>query len=84
MTITKTATLVEIRITNASSDSPILLLTEDITIDDPNDDQLPITHKNRRAIPQHTENSDGEMVATNLDGESSLVQSICAVVWPTE
>jgi len=81
MTMTKTLNLSEVRVINASSDNPFLLLTEEITIDDPNDNQLPLTHRNRRSITQQTENEDGEMVATDISGESSMVQDICAVLW---
>lgn len=82
MAITKTITLSEVRVINASSTSPILLVTEEIMIDDPDDNQLPITSKNRRSIPEFTENQNGELVATDVTSESSLVQNICSVVWP--
>lgn len=81
MAMTKSSNLQEIRIINASSDVPILLLTEEITIDDPEDNQLPMTTRNRRSIPKQTENSDGEMVDTDISGEDQLVQDIAAVVW---
>jgi len=81
MAMTKTVTLSEVRIINASSDSPILLITEEITIDDPDDNQLPLTTKNRRSIPKVTENADGEMVDTDISGEEQILKDVCAIVW---
>ena len=59
----------------------MLLITEEMTMDDPDDNQLPVTTKNRRSIAKQTENAEGEMVNTDLSGEDQLVQDIAAVVW---
>ena len=81
MAITKTVNLAEIRIINASSDSPILLIIEEMTMDDPDDNQLPVTTKNRRSIPKQTENAEGEMVATDTSSEEQVVQDIATAIW---
>lgn len=84
MAITKTSTLQEIRILNASAESPVLLIQEEITVDDPNDAELPITTKTRRAINEQTENDDGTMSDTDVSGESQMIQDICGVIWPDD
>ena len=81
MAITKTVNLAEIRIINASSDSPILLIIEEMTMDDPDDNQLPVTTKNRRSISKQTENAEGEMVATDTSSEEQVVQDIATAIW---
>jgi hypothetical protein len=81
MAMTKTQTLQEVRIINASSEGPILLVTYEVTIDDPDDDQLPLTTKHRKSIPKLMENDDGEMVAVDISSEDPLVQTIAAAVW---
>lgn len=81
MAMTKTNTLTEIRVQTYPSDPAVLLIEEQITIDDPDDDQLPLITRNRRSIPKQTENSDGVMVNTDISGEEQIIQDIAAVVW---
>ena len=66
---------------NATGDSPALLLTEEIIIDDPDDNQLPLATRNRRSVPRFIDNEDGEEVANDISGEHQLVQDVAALVW---
>lgn len=81
MAMTKTSTLTEIRVQMYPSNPPVLLIEEQITIDDPDDDQLPLITRNRRSISKQTENSDGVMVNTDISGEEQVIQDIAATVW---
>ena len=81
MAMTKTSTLTEIRVQMYPSNPPALLIEEQITIDDPDDDQLPLITRNRRSIAKQRENSDGVMVNTDISGEEQVIQDIAAVVW---
>lgn len=81
MAMTKTSTLTEIRVQMYPSNPSVLLIEEQITIDDPDDDQLPLITRNRRSIAKQRENSDGVMVNTDISGEEQVIQDIAAVVW---
>ena len=62
-----------------------LLITEQIKIDDPDDDLLPVVQRKSRRIEKYTSTDVGDGVfedqLTDVSGESQLVQDICALVW---
>lgn len=95
MTMTKTTTLTEINITPRSTwtNDEGELITQEATIhavyrtviDDPDDDQLPITHTFGNLLKKTTTSYDSEgnatVIDTDLSGEEQLVQDIAAAVW---
>ena len=79
MTITKTVELVDIMVRPNMSMSPadpstmitLVTVNDRVTVDDPDDDTLPIT-QNR---------SFNFRPGDYVSGQSQLVQDICAAVW---
>ena len=55
---------------------PTFELVYNDIIDDENDADLPITSTRTKTLSKYTEDA-----ATSLDGEDSLVQSLCTVAW---
>ena len=87
MAITKTTQLVFASVYPKSDSSaasttnagnPGIHIREIITLDDANDDQLPLESKSNRSIYRYV--SDGGS-ATDVSSEDSLVQSIAGAIW---
>jgi hypothetical protein len=86
MAITKTKTLVDIRIWPAvladgpsdSNDSySSVAVTYLVSIDDPDDSELPIENYVHTSILKY----DSEGVVSNYSSEASLVQIVCDAIW---
>jgi len=87
MAIEKTTTFINVTAlppgdASASSDTntahPQLMVMEQITLDDTEDDTLPISQQTRRYINRYV--VDGG-VATNVSSEDALVQSVAGAIW---
>lgn len=78
MAITRSSELVRIEIIPLGDGGfPNLFLTYRDSFDDPDDESLPVT--NSRSVVLVKENREG--VATDVSGESQMIQDICAVIW---
>lgn len=98
MAMTKTTTLTEINIipqetfTNGEGEQivheAVIRSVYRTVVDDPDDDDLPITHTFGNTLHRTTTtyDSDGNAIVadTDLSGEDQLVQNLAALVWPTE
>jgi hypothetical protein len=84
MAITKTERTLSMQVffLDTSSDKPAIQLQIETTIDDPDDDDLPL-RKVRDVYMRHetTDVESGETTATDVSGYEQLVQDICAAVW---
>ena len=82
MTQTKTVERVQVHKIN---DEWFLRVMDRITIDDPDDDQLPIYKDSERNISRYVATTDENGVETvnprDLSGEDQVVQDIAAAVW---
>lgn len=87
MAITKTSTLLEVHILPAADASaanttnngnPTIKVITEVTLDDANDDQLPMVNVVEHNIVRYV--SDGGS-ATDVSSEDSLVQSIAGAIW---
>ena len=82
MTQTKTVQRVQVHKIN---DEWFLRVTDRITIDDPDDDQLPIHKDSERNISRYVATTDENDVETinprDLSGEDQVVQDIAAAIW---
>ncbi|MGB2376147.1 MAG: hypothetical protein ACPH55_00515 [Luminiphilus sp.] len=85
--MTQTKTIQRINI-NKIGNEYFLAVTERITVDDPDDDQLPIHRDNERRISRNvaTIDSDGNETINprDLSGEDQVIQDVAAAIWPTE
>ena len=87
MAITKTTALKSATVYPAvdpSADSttiqgnPVIYVIETVTVDDTEDDQLPLTGQKDRDIHRYVEDGGA---ATDVSSEDPLVQSIAAAIW---
>ena len=87
MAITKTSVLREVHVFPAVDSSaadttndgnPVIRVLTEVTLDDPNDDQLPIVNVVEHHIVRYV--SDGG-AATDVSSEASLVQTIAGAIW---
>ena len=93
MAMTKTKTLVKIEVLYGVGE-PGVQVHEQVTIDDPDDHTLPITHNSLRSIERVSrtttyDETTGEPTVTESDndwrtGEDSQVLAVCDAVWPSE
>ncbi len=84
MAITKTESTLSMQVLfgDVSSGKPAIQLQIQTTIDDPDDDDLPLV-KVRDVYMQHevTDAITEETTAADVSGYEQLVQDICAAVW---
>ena len=90
MAITKTKTLVKIEVLYGVGE-PGVQVHEQVTIDDPNDNTLPITTNTLRSVERVSrtttyDETTGEPTVTEIDndwrtGEDSAVLAVCDAVW---
>ena len=84
MAITKTESTLSMHVLfgDVSSGKPAIQLQIETTVDDPDDDDLPLV-KVREVYMQHqvTDYESGETSPTDVSGYEQLVQDICAAVW---
>ena len=87
MAITKTTALKLVTVYPALNPSagstkiegnPVIYVQETVTVDDTEDNQLPLTGMSERDIYRYVED-DG--AATDVSSEDTLVQSIAAAIW---
>lgn len=93
MTITKTTTITKIEVLYGHDD-PGVQVHESVTIDDPDDNTLPITSYVMRMVERVSrtttyDETTGEPVVTEIDndwrtGEDQKVLAVCDAVWPNE
>ena len=84
MAITKTESTLSMQVLfgDLASGKPAIQLQIQTTIDDPDDDDLPLVKV--RDVYMHHEVTDAiteETTATDVSGYEQLVQAICAAVW---
>tara|TARA_S200002703_G_scaffold81133_1_gene70015 strand:+ start:614 stop:880 length:267 start_codon:yes stop_codon:yes gene_type:complete len=58
--------------------NPIIVVAEKITLDDTEDDDLPVVHSQVRTIYRYV--ADGG-AATDISSEDALVQTIAGAIW---
>tara|TARA_R100000951_G_scaffold68897_1_gene58027 strand:- start:553 stop:804 length:252 start_codon:yes stop_codon:yes gene_type:complete len=82
MAITKVKALNEVLVNyeNGLSD-PSVIARYKISVDDPSDDDLPVTTYERKHLERYINNEDGTQTATDVTGEDQSVQDICGAVW---
>jgi len=78
MAITQTTNLLRVEIEYPTKTYPTITIHEDIYFDDPNDDILPVSTRNRRRINVIEGNSP---LLPDLSGEHQIVQDIANAIW---
>lgn len=86
MAISKTTTVQRIEVyPNDVGSDPTVSVTYHIVMDDPDDNELPISTYKAVTLHKSTmDNSDAENpveVLTDISGEDALVQAVCNAVW---
>lgn len=81
---TKTVERIYVRPAVAGDNSVTVDVTYVITLDDPNDSELPITTNKHVTLSKYNyiQTDDGEVTElTDISNEDVLVQTICNAVW---
>ena len=87
MAITKTIELRKVNVfpkkdssapLTTNNGNPTIVVAEKITLDDTEDDDLPVIHSQTRTIYRYV--ADGG-AATDISSEDSLVQTIAGAIW---
>ena len=90
MAIQKTETVNSLAIRFEEGKDAVLVISSTTSWDDPDDSDLPINKTSMREITKTSQDTtyDAEtgapvhsQTATDITGESQLVQDICAVIW---
>ena len=93
MAVTKTERIRSITIHYLESGDPTVEISSEISWDDPNDDQLPISRNRNRSLSKVTttttydENTGSPTTTettTDYSGEDAKIVAVCDLVWPTE